>query len=196
MKVLVQDGLKAYPSGALERDLRALPPWRRKQAMEYAFDEGKRNCALAYLLLCRALREEYGIADQPTFVIGEHGKPALAEYPHIHFNLSHCRTAVVCAVSDSPVGIDIESLERKTNDSLVSYTMNNEEQRQIADSGKHTFFRLWTMKEALVKLRGTGLQESIPDLLLPANTIDISFTTEERPERGYVFSIAQYRTSK
>ncbi len=196
MKVLVQDGLTAYPSEALERDLRALPPWRRKQAMEYAFDEGKRNCVLAYLLLCRALREEYGIADQPTFVIGEHGKPALAKYPHIHFNLSHCRTAVVCAVSDSPVGIDIESLERKTSDSLVSYTMNNEEQRQIAGSGKHTFFRLWTMKEALVKLRGTGLQESIPDLLLPANTIDISFTTEERPERGYVFSIAQYRTSK
>lgn len=196
MKVLVQDGLTAYPSEALERDLRALPPWRRKQAMEYAFDEGKRNCALAYLLLCRALREEYGIADQPTFVIGEHGKPALAKYPHIHFNLSHCRTAVVCAVSDSPVGIDIESLERKTSDSLVSYTMNNEEQRQIAGSGTHTFFRLWTMKEALVKLRGTGLQESIPDLLLPANTIDISFTTEERPERGYVFSIAQYRTSK
>ena len=192
MKILVQDNLSAYPAEALERDLQLLPPWRRKQAMEYKFTEGKRNCALAYLLLCRALREEYGITDSPSFIIGEHGKPALAEYPDIHFNLSHCRTAIICAVSDRPVGVDIESITRKVSDTLINYSMNEEEQKQIASSQKQDFFRLWTMKEALVKLRGTGLQGSIPGLLLPENTKDITFTTEEHPDRGYVFSIAQY----
>lgn len=196
MKFFIQDGLSGYPADALERDLQLLPPWRREQAMKYASAEGRRNCALAYLLLCRALEEEYGIAGSPTFVTGGHGKPSLAEYPGIHFNLSHCRTAVICAVSRRPVGVDIENLGRKTSDALIRYTMNEEEQDMIAASPRHTFLRLWTMKEALVKLRGTGLQGNIPDLLLPANTADISFTTEERPDRGYVFSIAQYRTSQ
>lgn len=192
MKILVQDNLSAYSAEALERDLQLLPPWRRKQAMEYKFSEGKRNCALAYLLLCRALREEYGITDSPSFIISEHGKPSLAGYPDIHFNLSHCPTAVICAVSGHPVGVDIESVTRKASNSLINYTMNEDEQKMIANSREHTFLRLWTMKEALVKLRGTGLHDNIPELLSPRNITDISFTTEEHPNRGYIFSIAQY----
>ncbi len=191
MKFLIHDNLASYPSSALERDLERLPAWRREQAMRFAFPQGRRNCALAYLLLCRALEETYGITEQPTFLIGEHGKPTLAEYPHIHFNLSHCSTAVICAVADSPVGVDIESIGRKTSDAVVRYTMNEEEQERIARSPDNMFLRLWTMKEALVKLRGTGLQDGIPRLLLPENIRDITFTTEEHLDKGYVFSIAQ-----
>lgn len=195
MKILVQDNLAAYTPEMLERDLQGLPLWRREQAMRYTAPTGRRNCALAYLLLCRALEEEYGITDRPYFIIGEHGKPALAEHPRIHFNLSHCHTAILCAVADSPIGVDIESTGRKVSESLIRYTMNREEQELIAGrTGSPVFLRLWTMKEALVKLHGTGLQGSIPDLLLPGNTRDITFTTEERPDRGYVFSIAQYST--
>lgn len=194
MKILVQDRLDGYTADKLEHLLQYLPQWRRNQALKYSSHEGRRNCILAYLLLCRALEEEYGITDRPTFVIGRHGKPTLAEYPHIHFNISHCHTAVICVVSSRPVGVDIESLERKVGDALIRYTMNEEEQRLIAHSGNHAFLRLWTMKEAMVKLRGTGIQGSIPELLLPTNTDNISFTTEEHPEEGYIFSVAQYST--
>ncbi|MCM1372032.1 MAG: 4'-phosphopantetheinyl transferase superfamily protein [Bacteroides sp.] len=195
MKFLIQDNLSEYSADALEQCLQNLPGWRRDQAMRYAGLEGRRNCILAYLLLCRALEEEYGINDRPTFIIGEHGKPALAEYPHIHFNISHCHTAILCAVSHQPVGVDIESTGRKTSDALIRYTMNEEEQKLIKLSTEHTFLRLWTMKEALVKLWGKGLHGSIADLLLPTNTTNITFTTEENVDRGYVFSIAQYDTS-
>ncbi len=227
MKAFLHDNLSAYTASDLERDLQLLPQWRREQAMRYAHLEGRRNCTLAYLLLCRALEEEYGITTQPTFIIGEHGKPSLLEYPHIHFNLSHCSTAVACAVSSRPIGIDIESTNRKVSERLVRYAMNEEERRMIMDNGEWTmdngewrmenknplgeegiargkvlsiihyplsiikFLRLWTQKEALVKLRGTGLQDAIPDLLRPENIESVTFTTEEHLDKGYVFSIAQ-----
>lgn len=192
MRFFIHDNLSLYPASDLERDLLALPSWRRGQALRHQTPEGRRNCIMAYRLLCRALHECYGITDCPSFSIGPHGKPALTEYPHIHFNLSHCRTAVICAVSDHPVGVDIEALGRRISPSLVRYTMNPEEQQLIASSPDTAFLRLWTRKEALVKLRGTGLQDGIPALLLPHNTADITFTTEEHPAGGYVFSIAQY----
>ncbi len=188
---LVQDNLSEYSAEDLERDLLRLPRWRRELALKFVFHEGRRNCTLAYLLLCRALREGYGITAQPTFVVGKHGKPTLAEYPHIHFNLSHCSTAIICAVSDHPIGVDIENTRRKVGDSLIRHTMSEEEQQLIAEHGLVRFFSLWTRKEALVKLWGTGLQDDIPELLSHRNTDGVAFTTEEHSEKGYVFSIAQ-----
>ena len=60
----------------------------------------------------------------------EHGKPSIVGHPNIFFNLSHCKEAVICAVSDQPVGVDVEGI-REYKESLVDYTMNDEEIAQI-----------------------------------------------------------------
>lgn len=156
MRFFIHDNLSLYPASDLERDLLALPPWRREQALRHKAPEGRRNCILAYRLLCRALHETYGITACPSFIIGPHGKPALAEYPHIHFNLSHCRTAVICAVSRHPVGVDIEALGRHISPSLVSYTMNPEEQQLIASSPDTAFLRLLDAQGGFGKAAGHG----------------------------------------
>ena len=61
----------------LQEALAALPEWRRAEALAYKFESGQAQSAAAYLLLCRLLREHYGITEQPRFIIGEHGKPEL-----------------------------------------------------------------------------------------------------------------------
>ncbi len=61
----------------LQAALAALPEWRRAEALAYKFESGQAQSAAAYLLLCRLLREHYGITEQPRFIIGEHGKPEL-----------------------------------------------------------------------------------------------------------------------
>lgn len=192
MKLIVKDNLDGYSQKDLERDMPLLPLWRREQALKYRHFQGQRDCTLSYLLLCQALEEEYAITEKPAFVVGEHGKPSLLEYPHIHFNLSHCARAVACAVGDKPIGIDVESTERKISDALIRHTMSPQEQEEIAGDPIR-FFRFWTQKEALVKLRGTGLQDNLHDLLLPRNTADIVFHTEEHPDKGYVLSIATFK---
>jgi 4'-phosphopantetheinyl transferase len=75
----------------LEAALPLLSQPRREQTLRFKFLQGRKTCAMAYLLLCQGLREEYGITERPVFEYGEHGKPAIVGYPHIHFNISHCR---------------------------------------------------------------------------------------------------------
>lgn len=169
--------------------LSALPAWRREQALRFRHLSGQRDCALSYLLLCQLLQQEYGITQQPAFVYGTDGKPSLAEFPQIHFSISHCRTAVGCLVTDRPCGLDIESL-RPFRQSLVDHTMNLQERQQIAQSPNPQveFLRFWTQKEALLKLRGTGIVGNLQDTLTPSSLQGVTLTTTVQP--NFVYSIA------
>lgn len=172
----------------LSAALCGLSPQRREQALKFRHELGQRQCVLAYLLLKRALREEYGLDFNPQFGYGEHGKPYIVGHPELHFSLSHCRSAVACAVSDRPVGIDVESI-REYRDSLARYTMNDQELQQIAASARPdvAFIRLWTMKEALLKLTGQGIGNDMKTVLsTPAR-----FTTVERLERDYIYTVCE-----
>ncbi len=159
---------------------------RREQVLRFRHELGQKLCAAAFLLLCDGLREEYGIPEPPLLGYGKDGKPFLADYPHIHFNMSHCTEAAVCAISPHPIGIDVERI-RAYNESVARYTMNDEEMRQILSSPHPdiAFIRLWTMKEALLKLRGTGIKKNMKDVL----TGEERFTTVVNTAKGYVYSV-------
>ena len=64
--------------------------------------------ALAVLLLRLALRQAHGLSDFPVIRRGERGKPYFPDCPEIRFNLSHCKTAVACAVDASALGVDVQ----------------------------------------------------------------------------------------
>jgi len=172
----------------LEAALLELSPERREQALRYRHELGRRQCALAYLLLKRALHEGYGITGNPRFNYGEHGKPLLADYPDIHFSLSHCREAVACAVSDRPVGIDVESIGRY-REQLAAYTMSEDERVAIAAaaSPEVAFTRLWTMKEALLKCSGQGIVDGLKTVLEGVD--ENLFTTVVDPSERYVYTV-------
>jgi len=161
---------------------------RREQALKFKHEQGRKTCAAAYLLLCEGLRQEYGIAEPPVFSYGEHGKPSIVGRPDIHFNMSHCREAAVCVVSNNPVGVDIESI-RKYNDSLARYTMNSKELQFIGRSPRSdvAFIRLWTMKEAKLKLTGRGIIDDMKRVLDGTE----QFLTVVNETKGYVYSVIQ-----
>ena len=60
------------------------------------------------LLLLHGLRAEYGRRELPPVLREENGKPYFPGDAQICFNLSHCDTAVACALDHSPVGIDVQ----------------------------------------------------------------------------------------
>ena len=182
--IYINDNIEGFD---FEAALPLLSDQRREEALRYTFELGRKLNAAAYLLLRKGLREEYGINEAPVFEYGEKGKPFLSGRGDLHFNLSHCRTAVVCALSRHPVGIDVEHI-RPFRDSLVRYTMNDAEISRIqsAENPDLEFVKLWTQKEAVLKLRGTGITDDIKKALCG----------DERPhtvvnlEKGYVFSVA------
>ena len=193
MKILIDDKIREYTSEQIVQWLDELPEWRREQVLAYKHDMGRRQSLLAYRLLCQGLREEYGITEPPTFRYGEHGKPSAPLYPPsggdlpqqqterstlkggdgggLHFSLSHCREAVACVIDEEPCGIDIECVERQVKDSIIRYSMNEAEQNSIlrlppGEGREEAFLRLWTQKEAVLKLMGTGIRDTMKDVLI------------------------------
>jgi 4'-phosphopantetheinyl transferase len=198
--IYTRDDLDDLTGAEVERMLEQLPSWRREKALRFKHEQGRKECACAYLLLCQALKEVYGITEQPAFVIGEHGKPELlfnSQFSifdsQLFFNISHCKSAIACVVADRPVGIDVERIGRY-NESLARHVLNDQEFAAVqqAPDPQLAFTRYWTQKESIVKLTGRGIDDDLKNLLLKYK--DVSLHTEEHPDKGYVLTVATYTT--
>ena len=115
----------------------------------------ERERALAYDILCRLLDGEH-----PRLEHDEKGAPYLPEHPELSVSISHCRKAVAVVVSsEGRVGIDVEC-RRKIGDGLLERVCTPQEQAAVcaAEDSTMAFLQLWTRKEAVLKMRGTGIQ--------------------------------------
>lgn len=189
MNYYVRDDIQDISDTELQMILLWIPAWRREEALRFKHRQGQLECALSYMMLCQCISVNYGFDCQPHFVIGEHGKPTLKEYPDIHFNISHCKKAIAVAVNDSPIGIDVECIGRE-NDSLARYVLNDDElhQMEASEDPSALFAKYWTQKEAVFKFYGSGIRDDIKNLLV--NSDDVKITTTINKEKGYALSIA------
>ena len=152
-------------------------PAREAEAFGW-LDEAERGAWEKYLpqprrqfTLCRAalrtiLCEQFGCRnDQLSFGASSHGKPfAIARGARLplNFNVSHSGGHGLIALSvTGRLGVDVEErIRRRHLNELIEAVMGPEEQRELAalrESAKlHLFYRLWTLKEALIKALGTG----------------------------------------
>ena len=87
------------------RVMEGLPEERKNIILRFVREQNRRQNLAAGLLLKYVL-EQHEI-DISNISYGPHGKP---ELPDFYFNLSHSHDYVVCAVSDKPVGCDIEKI--------------------------------------------------------------------------------------
>lgn len=177
---------------ALESLIAELPEWRRKEAMNYKHEQGRRENALSYRLLCDMLHEFCGISEAPAFKYNEHGKPFLRDCPDIYFNLSHCKKAIACVISDNECGIDVECMGRYKVP-LAQYSMSDEELQRISEApdADRLFTSLWTQKEALLKLTGEGITDDLKTVLTSPRMNDVKM--ESFVKDGYACSIATSR---
>lgn len=119
-------------------------------------------------LLSRSLEDTYGLPAHEATVVPDHrGKPVLAHHPEIHVSISHCAGAVAVAVSDAPVGIDVERI--RPWDRFAARRMLHPTEigrvEQASDPDRE-FFRYWTAKESYVKATGVGLTYPVRTLVL------------------------------
>ena len=90
----------------------------------------------------------------------KNGKPFLPEYPGFHFSLAHSGAWAVCAVSEYPLGVDIEQV-RELRRGIAERFFSPEECALLEGGGDAAFFALWTLKEAAVKASGEGLARGL-----------------------------------
>jgi phosphopantetheinyl transferase len=113
---------------------------------------GSRNrpgSAFGASLLLYAIGEYWGEAVLPKIAETEKGKPYFPEWPGRHFSISHTRSHVLIAVSDFPVGADVEM--RRDRPAKLKEKLTNDRERK-----DFNFFELWVLRESLYKLVGEG----------------------------------------
>lgn len=131
-------------------------PVQRKQKISKMHQEKSRRQSLGAGLLLNRVLGYYGVKTS-GILVGEHGKP---EVDGICFNLSHSGELVVCAVSEQPVGCDVEKVREAPKGVAERFFGESERAYLEQFSGRaydEAFFRFWTMKESYVKMTGEGL---------------------------------------
>lgn len=175
-------------------------PWenRKHSIMKLRFHKDQRLSLGAGVLATYALRQT-GAKDL-TLEYGDYGKPYLAREGGIHFNLSHSGTLAVCAVSDHPVGIDVEQL-REFPDLVADRCFTAEEclwmEKQTDRS--RAAFRLWTRKESYMKLSGEGLHMNVGSFsVMPDSDVSQEYCFNENEIKAHLISVctAQQQSAK
>ena len=148
-----------------------------KHIQEYKGQVRFASCS-AWGLLYR-LMEQHDAGDR-TVVFEEGGKPVFLEQG-LYFSISHSRNICAAALSDQPIGIDVELCRDKYRDGLLERTLS-EAEMEIFDGD---FTRIWCRKEAAAKMTGEGIW-GYPKKI---NTLDknLSFQEEMIPYAGQAY---------
>ncbi len=162
-----------------------LDEYERSRSGEFLDDGARRR-----YIMCRAttralLTSRLGCKnEQLSFGASWYSKPfaILNRRPApINFNVSHSGAhGLVAVASEGRVGVDVEErVVRHNLDSIIDYVLGPNEQAHLAKesgAGKaDLFFKLWTIKESLIKALGTGFHLDMSKFEVPS---DIRMGTE------------------
>ena len=113
------------------------------------------------------LRRRMGLPADTDLRLGHnaHGKPYLLDSPEWQFNLSHSKRhlAIVCGHTPHSLGIDIESYPRTIRPAVIEASLSAAEfdhYQQAAEPLRY-WLQVWTLKEALLKAAGVGIQQDL-----------------------------------
>ncbi|MGA8117947.1 MAG: 4'-phosphopantetheinyl transferase superfamily protein [Actinocatenispora sp.] len=108
-----------------------------------------------------------------------HGRPFLVDADGLEYSVSHSGTLVVIAYSrDCRVGLDTEQVDRRLDvATMKDRVLAPEEAREVTGSDaqrRAAFLRLWTRKEAVLKLTGHGLSVPLADVVVNADEAHVA----------------------
>ena len=87
-------------------------------------------------------------------------KPYFKDYPFVRFSVSHSGSLVVVAMAETEVGIDVEEIKEKPYGRIVERKRSSDKFRFVEAAevkDLESFLKVWTKKEAYLKLTGDGL---------------------------------------
>jgi 4'-phosphopantetheinyl transferase len=172
-----------------------MPGFIRERINRYKRWQDRQRGLLGKLLLLEGLK---GYGYRPDclshLLPDENGKPFLDD--RINFNISHSDEYIVCTLSDEgKVGIDIERIKEIDLSDFRNH-LTYKEREVIAQSQDPygDFYRIWTIKESVLKAAGRGLSASLLDVDIEGTraVLDgrIWFLNEIRINPGYTCHVA------
>ncbi len=155
-----------------------LSPDEQARAARFIFDRDREKWARARTILRTILATYVQVGPaELVFTYGEHGKPALRDFPGIGFNISHAGDYAMVAVTvDAQVGIDLEFMRPNLN---LADLLRRIGETNLPES-REDLYQVWTGREARTKALGAPLMR------VPHG--DFRLVTLQAPE-GYAASL-------
>ncbi len=169
---------ETFESGVLEAFFTRLPSIEQNRIS--LKKKGKESIA-ARFVLGELLMSFCGEDMSDKISSDEKGKPFIIGRPDIFVSLSHSGGRVAAAVSDRPIGIDIERIRP------VSQKLKSRVYKKIPETDED-FFRVWTVKEAYLKATGIKFSDM---LALDINSIDENTIINSEITDGFMLSVVE-----
>lgn len=141
---------------------------RATRIEKYISKHNKITSLLTEMLLRYCLTCFHEVAtDDIKFIYNKNQKPSIIGKENLYFSISHSCSIIGVAVSDHPIGLDLE-VQRVINLDIAKEFYSLEECCQIFKRGNNIykdFFKVWTQKESRLKLFGESflsLTEKVP----------------------------------
>ena len=127
--------------------------------LEYAQIQPGQTGHTAGRALLKKMYEAQTGQPMPKILIAQRGKPYFTEGGW-HFSISHTPKNVFCVLSEHPVGLDAEEVDRNINLALAEKILSPAEKAQFdaATDKRLALLTFWVLKEAAAKLTGEGLR--------------------------------------
>ncbi len=155
-----------------EACMETLPEERRNRAKRCRQAEERIRIIGAGWLLQYGLEQEGIPGEEQSFCKNEYGKPELSGR-QVQFSLSHGGNWAVCAVGNTPLGVDVE--RPRCSLAVADRYFPKEEVERVRnlppEEQKWELCRLWTAREAFLKALGCGLT-------VPMNSFGVELSAE------------------
>ncbi|MBQ1328631.1 MAG: 4'-phosphopantetheinyl transferase superfamily protein [Eubacterium sp.] len=171
MKVYIYKVDKIYIGEKMPAIRDMLCDWRREKIDKLKVEDAILTSAGAGLLVQRALKQSFDISkDDIKIRYNEMGKPYLKGREGAYFNLAHSGNYCVVLTDDQECGVDIETKDDR-NFAVTRRLFTDKERSLVCnaleDEKQIEFRKIWTMKEAYLKLSGTGIS-------IPLNSFEVA----------------------
>lgn len=185
-KLYLFDEYKQVTEEFIIRALQFLPENRRNRALRYRKATDRINCVITYLMLRYGLRECFGITSF-KIELGKYGKPFLADYPNVHFSISHCDIGNAVVVANFPIGVDIQEV-RPFSWNVAKRVCSGQELAELEKCANQDklFTRMWTAKESYAKMIGQGVLYAFSSI----NTNNLSLDTTILEMNDYFVAVS------
>lgn len=156
---------------------RLLLPDELARARRYRFEADRRRSIVTRSALRTILGQALNADPREVpIVLGDNDKPRLASGA-LHFNATHSGDLAAIAIAETEVGVDAEVI-RPMRDAIAiaERFFSPEEVTRLKGAGDvdAEFFRIWTMKEAIVKGIGSGITAPLQSFTTPHDAEELT----------------------
>lgn len=172
-----------------EKFLPMISEERRMKISQLHFDKDKNVSLFTEFLIKKEVFQQLHIPySKINFMYGECGKPYLTNNCDYHFSVSHSENCIAFVSNNCPIGIDLERIATAYWPIAKRFFTPNEYifTQKSRDPNK-AFYKIWTAKEAYVKMLGLGLSKSFRTFDILSRSLSCAFKSFDLSE--YIITV-------